>query len=45
MTSAWMMTTIVGWLPLMEVVFRGSIIIVMIVDSFSKLPIPKSDAS
>ncbi len=43
--SAWMVAAVVSWLPLMEVVFGGSIVIMMVEDSFSDFPISVSDSS
>ncbi len=45
MTSTWVMATVIGWFPLMKVIFRGSVVIMMVVDSFSKFPVSKSDTS
>lgn len=43
--SAWMIAAVVSWLPLMKVVFGGSIVIMMVEDSFSEFPISVSDSS
>ena len=45
MTSTWMMTTVIGWFPLMEVILRSSVVIMMVVDSFSEFPISESHTS
>lgn len=43
--SAWMIAAVVSWLPLMKVVFGGSVIVMMVEDSFSEFPISVSDSS
>ena len=43
--SAWMIAAVVSWLPLMKVVFGGSVIVMMVEDSFSDFPISISDSS
>ncbi len=45
MRSAWMIAAVVCWLPLVKVVFGGSIVVMMVVDSFSDFPISVSDSS
>lgn len=45
MTSTWMMTTVIGWFPLMKVILWCSVVIMMIVDSFSEFPVSESDTS
>jgi hypothetical protein len=43
--STWMVAAVVSWLPLMKVVFGGSVIVMMVEDSFSDFPISVSDSS
>ncbi len=44
-TSTWMMSTVIGWFPLMKIVLWSCIVVMMVVHSLSDFPVTESNAA